>query len=119
MSKATFTPGPWQWIHGAGDTMPKIVGANGEKVCDFGDATQYYPTEGDPPVPADRYLMIASPDLFDAALAGARYSDALRKLQQQGFTGSVVERDELDKLFMDWHDKTHAAIAKATGEAPT
>jgi hypothetical protein len=54
--------------------------------------------------------------LVDAARAGALYSNALRRLQDEGKSGQVVPgTDELDRLFMDWHDKTHAALALIEG----
>lgn len=62
-------------------------------------------------------LFAAALDLFEAAVAGARYSNALKRLQETGNGGQMVPAtDELENLFMDWHDKTHAAIAKVEGK---
>jgi hypothetical protein len=48
-------------------------------------------------------------------VAGARYSDAEKSYQETGSVGVVVAsgEHELDALFLYWHDKTHAALAKA------
>jgi hypothetical protein len=52
---------------------------------------------------------------FIPCVAGARYSDAEKSYQETGSVGVVVAsgEHELDELFLDWHDKTHAALAKA------
>lgn len=55
-------------------------------------------------------------DMFAACEAGGRYSDALMKYQRDGAAGTTVDgTPELERLFADWHEKTHAAIAKAKG----
>jgi len=75
-----FTPGPWVWVEEPeliGSEMPKIVGANGELVCDFGSCEQYYPTEGDPPSGADKYLMVAAPELLEALEDAIQYLEPL------------------------------------------
>lgn len=33
---------------------------------DFGDDTEYYPTQGDPPSPSDAALIAAAPELLEA-----------------------------------------------------
>ncbi len=51
--------------------------------------------------------------LLAACHAGARYSNALAALQAAGTLGQVVESNEsnnLDELFEDWHDRTHAIL---------
>jgi hypothetical protein len=58
----------------------------------------------------------AAPDLLEAVRAGGRYSDALRRYQEHGVRGGMIPgTDELERLFLDWHDKGHAAVAKAEG----
>ena len=50
------SPTPWRWIEGdkwPGEEMGRFVDANGENICDFGNSTQYYPTEGKEPSPED------------------------------------------------------------------
>lgn len=66
---------------------------------------------------ANARLIAAAPELLECAQAGGRYSDALKKYQDDGKFGVSVTSKELDRLFEDWHDKTHAAIAKAEGRA--
>lgn len=57
-------------------------------------------------------LIAAAPRLLAAARAGAKYSNALKKMQHDIGCGKIVEDQtgELDRLFEDWHDKTHAAL---------
>ncbi|KKN81043.1 hypothetical protein LCGC14_0322620 [marine sediment metagenome] len=55
-------------------------------------------------------------DLLAACEAGGRYSNALKKHQEAGTVGAVEGSDELEFLFGDWHNKTHAALAKAKPE---
>jgi hypothetical protein len=46
----SVSPRPWRFEKAEEwDDMGRIVDADGETVCSFGDATQYYPTQGDPP----------------------------------------------------------------------
>lgn len=62
------TPGPWVWDAGEGHDMPILRGPV-DRVCDFGDDTQYYPTEGTPPSAADAaYIAHSSPDRVLALL---------------------------------------------------
>lgn len=66
MSEAR-TPGPWIWKDEMDfENLGGIAGANGEKVCSFGDSTQYYPTEGTVPSDVDKALILAAPDLLEA-----------------------------------------------------
>jgi hypothetical protein len=57
-----------------------------------------------------------APELLEAVRAGGRYSDALKRYQDQGASGQMIPgTDDLEALFIDWHEKGHAAIAKAEG----
>jgi hypothetical protein len=63
------TPKPWTWekaTEGYEGPRGAIIGGDGETVCDFGDNTTYYPTEGCEPDEKDRLLMLAAPDLLEA-----------------------------------------------------
>jgi hypothetical protein len=96
MSK--HTAGPWVWV--ADDQCAKLVGADGD-VCDFGDATMYYPTAGNAPNAFDSALIAAAPDLL-AALKGVMFA---------------LECEDGDP---DWNERVracHDAIAKAEGAA--
>ncbi len=100
------TPSPWVYSKASGEilggnTKLKIAGM----IC--------YLNEGES-CSANGHVIAAAPDLLEAAEAGARYSDTLKRFQDEGQFGVTVTSDELDRLFMDWHDKTHAAIPKAT-----
>jgi len=65
------TPGPWEWKeYGLGNEcdMPALVSRRAT-VCEFGNAEQYYPTEGTPPGESDSaYIAAASPDVILALL---------------------------------------------------
>ena len=114
----THTPGPWQ----VGEQDKYAGGENPHRISSFqiyASSTYvahiYQADNPDETVPNAR-LIAAAPDLLEAVRAGGRYSDALRRYQDNGVSGQVVPgTDELDALFMEWHDKGHAAIDKAEG----
>lgn len=64
MSK--YTPGPWTWGYDSinRNAMPRLFSWAGE-VCNFGDCTRYYPTEGTPPNLPDSHLIVAAPELLE------------------------------------------------------
>lgn len=65
---------------------------------------------------ANARLIGAVPDLLAAAQAGGRYCDALRPHQDAGASGTIIhDAGELERLFVDWYEKTRAALAKADG----
>lgn len=66
MSAKASHPWPWKWIPEVGDTMPALVDANGDEIFNFGNARQYYPSEGSPPEdPRILELLRAAPELAD------------------------------------------------------
>jgi len=77
-----FTPGPWELDPVKGNWMGGFYSGKTE-VCNFGDARNYYPTEGEPPNYADTALIAAAPDLHRIATEQAaeikRLRDALAK----------------------------------------
>jgi hypothetical protein len=106
------TPGPWRWIEAKGSTNAKLVGVEYDgksgtgrnawelrgEVCDFGDSTQYYPTEGNEPSDADMRLIAAAPELLEACKAAL--------LIDESDSASVDPREIFDGI--------RAAIARAT-----
>lgn len=65
------SPGPWRWKPvdqldrgGYPSEMPILLDCNGKEVCNFGDDTQYYPTEGTPPGAEDAALIVSAPDML-------------------------------------------------------
>ena len=125
MSAFKGTPGPWYFVPAGGHLefgddgadMGRFVGASGEIICDFGDCTQYYPSQGTPPSEANARLIAAAPELLGALIG----------LLPQTFTGNPsrkqeVEHWEREKNLGNGHAEAvlaaYAAIAKATGEQP-
>ena len=111
---AEATKGPYTWEPpikwpAEGDNG-RILGANGETVCHFGDSTQYYPSEGDPPSDADLALWFfavnALPALLDVAEAAEKYR-AAERLHGEGPTtpGRRTDRVEAGRVL-------DAALAK-------
>ena len=92
------TPGPWTWGKRKLAEAPvgTLYGKDGAVVCDFGDATQFYPSEGELPSAADARLIAAAPDLLET-------------LQRARQVLHLTHR--YDRLV----DLCDAAIAKATG----
>ena len=70
-TQATHTPGPWTWVDIANEwddgPLARLVDSTGDDVLNFGDNTQYYPTEGLEPTKADARLIAGSPELLKAA----------------------------------------------------
>ena len=108
------TPGPWTATRNA----------HGWTIAGPAPLPDDYPamwliaeTVSDEPEDApNAQLIAAAPDLLEAVRAGGRYSDALLRYQEHGVRGQLVPpTDELERLFLEWHDKGHAAIAKAEG----
>lgn len=75
MTEAKFTKGPWVWVDKLLQGRAKYAGpydnggfvsADGEMVCWFGDAEQYYPSDGEAPSDEDKHLIAAAPDMYEA-----------------------------------------------------
>ena len=62
----SYTPGPWTFQEEVKDDMGGFLGPDGDYICEFGDSTHYYPTQGHPPTIDDARLMAAAPDLLGA-----------------------------------------------------
>ena len=127
MSNPKHTLAPWQWAEPCGEGCSPwdsygLIGPDGHDVlwadqnhCDGEENGREFLCVSS----ADNArLIVAAPDLLAACKAGALYSNALKVFQDQGITGLVDGTDELERLFNDWHDKTHAAIGKAQGVTP-
>ena len=74
-----FTPGTWELDPVKGDWMGGFY--SGETpVCTFGDAQDYYPTEGEPPNYANAQLIAAAPDLHRIATELAAENSGLSQM---------------------------------------
>lgn len=118
MSK--HTPGPWTAIVDKGLSPDKgyrmalvATHAKGHRVTAIDCTRSGDSFEQDA---ANAHLIEAAPDLLAACVAGGRYSNLLKAYQDRGEFGQMIAgNEELDRLFMEWHDLAHAAIAKANG----
>lgn len=64
------SPGPFRWKANLGPLeLPVLLDADGNVVCDFGNAGQYYPTEGTPPSESNAELLRASAEALALLLA--------------------------------------------------
>lgn len=62
-NKLDHSPTPWKWVpsehpYPCEGPLGKVVDANGEEVMNFGDNTQYYPTQGSEPSEGDLKFML-------------------------------------------------------------
>lgn len=67
---------------------------------------------------ANAALIVAAPELLDAARAAVRYDEAIQSCANDPEKMSSfcsAEDETLDDLYTDWIDKARAAIAKAEG----
>ena len=68
---------------------------------------------------ANARLISATPDLYEACLAGMAYDREIESCANDPSkmaTHHTAEGDTLDTLYLDWITKTEAAIAKAEGK---
>jgi hypothetical protein len=59
------TKGKWYWSYGASNQMASLMSETGSEICNFGDCTTYYPTEGIEPNDADSLLISKAPELLE------------------------------------------------------
>lgn len=85
--------GPWLFDPGNvpewdGGDEGGILAHNGEYVCDFGDSTQYYPTQGTAPSPADVTFITEArtgwPHAIERAINTERWLLALVEALERG-----------------------------------
>lgn len=117
MSAVKHTPGPWHWDDGdpLDNLMPRLVSESGEVVCDFGDCTQYYPTEGTPPDEFNARLIAAAPELLSALLL-ARAELPIAAASWNEDDNPEVVRAHVPRV-LDLISAVDAVLRKATGGA--
>ena len=61
------TKGKWNWISSNGNINRLAILENeyGSEICNFGDNSKYYPTEGVEPDDYDKKLIAAAPEMFE------------------------------------------------------
>lgn len=98
MSEFKGTKGKWVLNWDGGENwrnMLQIVNEKGEEVCNFGDSTLYYPTEGVEPNKYDALLISKSPELYEDSIKDLDLFDELLKslpLGLQHLTNAIKER---------------------------
>lgn len=121
-----FTPGPWTFVPAGGTReygddrtdMGRFTGADGTTVCEFGDETTYYPSNGFPPNEADARLIAAAPDLLDALspLAAMYQPDAVGYMGDEHPDHDFIFAVNGKGLRLGDLRRAVAAIAKATSQ---
>jgi hypothetical protein len=99
------TPGPWEWHPRHGTIMGYFQGPRGS-ICDFGDATQYYPTEGAPPSDKDaHFIALANPtaviELLDEVERLATYASDTDRL----YSGQSVKLGDMQAKVIDQRER--------------
>ena len=78
-----FTPGPWKFYAADLDLDGTFCGSfiddAERRICYFGDAEQYYPTEGESPSKEDAALIASAPDLHRELAEALAREAALRE----------------------------------------
>ena len=59
------TKGKWRWNHAIGNRLAILENEYGSEICNFGDDTVYYPTEGTEPNKEDSLLIGKAPELLE------------------------------------------------------
>jgi len=103
----SHTPTPWKHVSVKGG-WDGVADADGSIVCNLSLN-----------VPENASHIVkcvnAHDDLVEAANAAIAYDAAIQaRAADNAETGSWVESDTLDVLYLDWHTKARAALAKAT-----
>jgi hypothetical protein len=109
------TPGPWEWHENGGRDMGRFDGAEGRSVCTFGDSSDYYPTQGEPPETWDRDLIAHAPTDLASLIATVR---SLRTALARAAAIEAVNAAECVFVIEDedgFDDMTDAQIERAYG----
>lgn len=59
------TKGKWQWNPARGNRLAILENEYGYEICNFGDDTTYYPTEGTEPDIYDAKLIVKAPEMLE------------------------------------------------------
>ena len=63
------TKGKWRWNHRQGNRLAILENEYGSEICNFGDDTNYYPTEGVEPNNEDALLISKAPELLESFIS--------------------------------------------------
>jgi hypothetical protein len=59
------TKGKWFWNESHGNKLASLQNEYGSEICNFGNDTNYYPTEGVEPDIYDKKLIASAPEMFE------------------------------------------------------
>lgn len=71
LTKLSAAPWTWHWPERFDDyegPMASLFDGSGEIVCNFGDSTLYYPTQGSEPSPTDAEFIALARNAFDVMM---------------------------------------------------
>jgi len=63
------TKGKWIWFPKHGSRLATLENEYGSEICNFGDDTNYYPTEGVEPNNEDALLISKAPELLESFIS--------------------------------------------------
>ena len=63
------TKGKWRWNPQHGNRLAILENEYGSEICNFGDDTCYYPTEGVEPKNEDALLISKAPELLESFIS--------------------------------------------------
>lgn len=102
--------GPWLWRSGPEEeVLPELVGPMGQ-VLDFGDTTDFYPTEGEPPNSDDSFFIAKSREDIPALLAEIdRLREGLDEISYAFWSEDITQQEVI-------HEINKMVIALVIGE---
>lgn len=113
------TPGPWEWSDLPEDieTMP-ILKAPPCSVMDFGDCTQYYPTEGRPPSEADAEFIAHSREDIPYLLVALKASEETQSAAERILHDMAAYKTGLEAEIARLREALKAYVGAYLHDAP-
>ena len=102
MFDLAISPGPWKArkpIGGYSTTLIEIVDKDYQKVMDFGDETDFYPTEGTPPIGNNLTGVLLVPQMYDVVQAAKMLMSNLPRNNEGEISINTDETSDATWLF--------------------